>query len=129
MRSSVQSGMTHGPDRSQTLLLPEAVDDYVGPDNPVRFIDAFVALQGQAADATGGQSDARTGAADRRSVSEADHPASADEAAPPGLIGRQRHQAIRQRGERGNRAAATNGAASDPLAFGIRRSCHPTLRR
>jgi transposase len=31
-----------GRDRSQTLLLPEAVDDYVGPDNPVRFIDAFV---------------------------------------------------------------------------------------
>jgi hypothetical protein len=24
------------------LLLPEAVDDYVGPDNPVRFIDALV---------------------------------------------------------------------------------------
>jgi transposase len=24
------------------LLLPEAVDDYVGADNPVRFIDAFV---------------------------------------------------------------------------------------
>jgi transposase len=36
--------MTHiaGFDRSQTLLFPEAVDDYVGPDNPVRFIDAFV---------------------------------------------------------------------------------------
>jgi transposase len=36
--------MTHisGHDRSQILLLPEAVDDYVGPDNPVRFIDAFV---------------------------------------------------------------------------------------
>lgn len=31
-----------GHDRSQTLLLPESVDDYVGPDNPVRFIDAFV---------------------------------------------------------------------------------------
>jgi transposase len=31
-----------GHDRSQTLLLPEALDDYVGPDNPVRFIDAFV---------------------------------------------------------------------------------------
>ncbi|NDV89466.1 IS1182 family transposase [Aurantimonas aggregata] len=31
-----------GIDRSQVLLLPEAVDDYVGPDNPVRFIDAFV---------------------------------------------------------------------------------------
>jgi hypothetical protein len=36
--------MTHisGHDRSQTLLLPEAIDDYVGLDNPVRFIDAFV---------------------------------------------------------------------------------------
>src|SRR3954465_11591248 len=31
-----------GLDRSQLLLLPEAVDDYVGPDNPVRFIEAFV---------------------------------------------------------------------------------------
>jgi transposase len=36
--------MTHisGFERSQLLLLPEAVDDYVGGDNPVRFIDAFV---------------------------------------------------------------------------------------
>ena len=31
-----------GEDRSQLLFLPGAVDDYVGPDNPVRFIDAFV---------------------------------------------------------------------------------------
>jgi transposase len=31
-----------GHDRSQLLLLPEAVDDYVGSDNPVRLIDAFV---------------------------------------------------------------------------------------
>ena len=31
-----------GIDRSQVLLLPEAVDDYAGRDNPVRFIDAFV---------------------------------------------------------------------------------------
>ncbi len=31
-----------GTDRSQLLLLPETVDDYVGPDNPVRFVDAFV---------------------------------------------------------------------------------------
>ena len=31
-----------GHDRSQMLLLPEAVDDYVGPNNPVRFIEAFV---------------------------------------------------------------------------------------
>src|SRR5690348_7247478 len=37
--------MTHlaGQDRSQTLLLPESLDVYVGPENPVRFIDAFVA--------------------------------------------------------------------------------------
>src|SRR3954454_22800616 len=31
-----------GHDRSQMLLLPETVDDYVGPDNPVRFLEAFV---------------------------------------------------------------------------------------
>ena len=31
-----------GHDRSQTLLLPESLDDYVGPENPVRFIEAFV---------------------------------------------------------------------------------------
>jgi transposase/IS5 family transposase len=36
--------MSHiwGFERSQLLLLPEAIDDYVGADNPVRFIDAFV---------------------------------------------------------------------------------------
>jgi transposase len=36
--------MTHiaGHDRCQTLLLPESLDDYVGPENPVRFIEAFV---------------------------------------------------------------------------------------
>ena len=41
---AVDCAMAHIPgiDRSQVLLLPEAVDDYVGPDNPVRFIDAFV---------------------------------------------------------------------------------------
>ena len=31
-----------GGDRSQLLLLPDSVDDYVGPDNVVRFIEAFV---------------------------------------------------------------------------------------
>ena len=31
-----------GVGRDQLLLLPEAVDDYVEIDNPVRFIDAFV---------------------------------------------------------------------------------------
>src|SRR6195256_3442595 len=36
--------MTHMPvhQRSQMFLLPESVDDYVGVDNPVRFIDVFV---------------------------------------------------------------------------------------
>ncbi len=40
----VEFAMAHhsGTDRAQLLLLPEAVDDYVGPDNPVRFIEAFV---------------------------------------------------------------------------------------
>ena len=37
----VMAHMT-GEDRSQLLLLPDAVEDDVGPDNPVRFIDAFV---------------------------------------------------------------------------------------
>ncbi len=32
-----------GVDRQQTLLLPETVEDYVAPENPVRFLDAFVA--------------------------------------------------------------------------------------
>ena len=31
-----------GLDRSQTLLLPEALEDYIARDNPVRFLDAFV---------------------------------------------------------------------------------------
>ena len=31
-----------GLDRSQPMLLPECLEDYVGEDNPVRVIDAFV---------------------------------------------------------------------------------------
>ena len=31
-----------GEDRSQSLLLPESLDDYVGEDNPVRVIEAFI---------------------------------------------------------------------------------------
>ena len=31
-----------GTPRSQTLSLPACVDDYVGPDNVTRFIEAFV---------------------------------------------------------------------------------------
>ncbi|WP_421361892.1 hypothetical protein [Agrobacterium rosae] len=36
--------MTHlsGTDRPQLLPLPEAGDDYVGQDDPLRFIEAFV---------------------------------------------------------------------------------------
>jgi transposase len=32
-----------GKDRRQTTLLPDCVDDFVGEDNPVRVVDAFVA--------------------------------------------------------------------------------------
>jgi transposase len=37
--------MNHRPglDRSQTLLFPERLEDYVAAENPVRFLDAFVA--------------------------------------------------------------------------------------
>jgi transposase len=31
-----------GLDRSQTLLLPERLEDYISPENPVRFLEAFV---------------------------------------------------------------------------------------
>src|SRR5438045_7440550 len=31
-----------GSDRTVALLLPEVLDDYIAPENPVRFIDAFV---------------------------------------------------------------------------------------
>jgi transposase len=31
-----------GLERSQTLLLPERLEDYIAPENPVRFLDAFV---------------------------------------------------------------------------------------
>src|SRR5215468_7558153 len=31
-----------GQDRSQLILLPECLDDYVGEENPVRVVDAFI---------------------------------------------------------------------------------------
>ena len=31
-----------GEDRRQVTLLPECLDDYVAPDNPVRIVEAFV---------------------------------------------------------------------------------------
>ena len=36
------SGYIPVVDRTQITLLPEAVDDFIEPDNPVRVIDAFV---------------------------------------------------------------------------------------
>jgi transposase len=35
-------GYIRGTDRSEVLLFPEALDDYITADNPARFIDAFV---------------------------------------------------------------------------------------
>ena len=31
-----------GSDRTQVTLLPECMDDYIGKDNPVRVVEAFV---------------------------------------------------------------------------------------
>ena len=40
------TSMNHrtGLDRSQTLLFPERLEDYVGAENPARFPDAFVGM-------------------------------------------------------------------------------------
>src|SRR3990170_2147688 len=42
--STGRAGMHHiqGSDREQLTLFPEALDDYIAEDNPVRFLDAFV---------------------------------------------------------------------------------------
>lgn len=31
-----------GADRTQAILLPESIDDYISEDNPVRIVDAFI---------------------------------------------------------------------------------------
>ena len=36
-------GYVEGESRSQVVMFPEVMDDYIGAENPVRFIDAFVA--------------------------------------------------------------------------------------
>lgn len=36
-----------GADRSQTTLFPPCVDDWIAEDNPVRAVDAFVAVLDQ----------------------------------------------------------------------------------
>ena len=35
-------GYIRGESREQMSLLPEAIDDYIGEENPVRFLDVFV---------------------------------------------------------------------------------------
>jgi len=35
-------GHIQGTDRDQMTLFPEALDDYIAQENPVRFIDAFI---------------------------------------------------------------------------------------
>lgn len=35
-------GYIEGTNRAEVLLFPEALDDYITPENPVRFVDAFV---------------------------------------------------------------------------------------
>jgi transposase len=37
-----EMGFIRGESRNQMYLLPETVDDYIGAENPVRFLDAFV---------------------------------------------------------------------------------------
>ena len=48
-------------DRTQVTLLPECLDDYIGEDNPVRAIDAFVAELDLKALGFGGADPAATG--------------------------------------------------------------------
>lgn len=50
-----------GQDRSQVTLLPECLDDFVGQDNPVRVVDAFVAELDLASLGFGGTMPAVTG--------------------------------------------------------------------
>ncbi len=50
-----------GCGRSQTPLFPKLVDNYAGPDNPVRFIDAFMAGLDLAAAGFGGVEPEATG--------------------------------------------------------------------
>jgi transposase len=50
-----------GTDRTQGILLPEQLEDYVGDDNPVRVVDAFVDALDLGALGFDGAQPARTG--------------------------------------------------------------------
>ena len=39
------AGHIQGIPRSQRIMFPESLDEYISDENPVRFIDAFVARQ------------------------------------------------------------------------------------
>jgi transposase len=41
-KGGAERGFIRGESRNQRYLLPETVDDYIGAENPVRFLDAFV---------------------------------------------------------------------------------------
>jgi len=55
------SRFVEGHDRSQVTLLPDCLDDYIGQDNTVRLIDAFIAELNMAALGFEGASPAATG--------------------------------------------------------------------
>jgi transposase len=42
MKRGSKVNYIQGRDRHQKILFPETLDEYIGEDNPVRFIDAFV---------------------------------------------------------------------------------------
>src|SRR5215469_2125390 len=42
VRGTGMKRFVEGQDRSQLILLPDCLDDYVGEDNPVRIVDAFI---------------------------------------------------------------------------------------
>ena len=38
------SRFVEGEDRAQQVLLPPSLEDYIGEDNPVRVVDAYIGL-------------------------------------------------------------------------------------
>ena len=42
-RGAVEMGHVCGVERTQAVLFPQSLDEYINEDNPVRFIDAYVA--------------------------------------------------------------------------------------
>src|SRR5262249_16460620 len=65
---SLMSGFIEGQDRSQSVLFPEQLEDWISEDNPVRAVDAFVEVLDLA-----GLGVERARAGDTRRA--ADHPA------------------------------------------------------